>query len=50
MIDNKGSIEKVNEIILTSGEIINFMPDAIHNIEALGYGPIISFNLYGETN
>ncbi|MBW4674823.1 MAG: cupin [Desmonostoc geniculatum HA4340-LM1] len=48
--DNHGGIEKVGEIILTPGEIISLMPDAIHSIEALGEEPTISFNLYGETN
>jgi predicted metal-dependent enzyme (double-stranded beta helix superfamily) len=44
------SIEKVGDLILTPGEIISFTPDAIHQIEALGDEPTISFNLYGETN
>ncbi len=48
--DNNGGIEKVSEIILTPGEIISLMPDAIHHVEALGDQPTISFNLYGETN
>ncbi|MEA5574624.1 cupin [Calothrix sp. UHCC 0171] len=48
--DNQGGIEKVGEIILTPGEIISLMPDAIHSVEALGEEPTISFNLYGETN
>ncbi len=42
--------EKVGDLILTPGEILSFMPDAIHQIEALGDEPTISFNLYGETN
>ncbi|YAF95817.1 MAG: cupin [Nodularia sp. CChRGM 3473] len=48
--DNNGRIEKIGEIILSPGEIISLMPDAIHSIEALGDEPTISFNLYGETN
>ncbi|MBE9038072.1 cysteine dioxygenase family protein [aff. Roholtiella sp. LEGE 12411] len=48
--DNNGGIEKVGEIILTPGDIISLMPDAIHHVEALGEEPTISFNLYGETN
>lgn len=48
--DNQGGIEKVGDIILTPGEIISLMPDAIHSVEALGDEPTISFNLYGETN
>jgi predicted metal-dependent enzyme (double-stranded beta helix superfamily) len=45
-----GCIEKVGERILSPGEIISFVPDAIHSVEALGDEPTISFNLYGETN
>lgn len=48
--NHQGSIEKAGEIILTPGEIIGFMPEAIHHVEALGDQPTISFNLYGETN
>lgn len=48
--DNQGGIEKVGEIILTPGEIVSLMPDAIHSVEAIGNEPTISFNLYGETN
>lgn len=48
--NDDGGIEKVGDIILNPGEIISFMPDAIHHIEALGNQPTISFNLYGETN
>ena len=42
-------IEKVTEKILNPGDIITFMPDAIHSVEPLGDEPAISFNLYGET-
>ncbi|AHJ28707.1 cupin [Nodularia spumigena CS-584] len=48
--DQNGSIEKSGDVILTPGEIIGLMPDAIHHVEALGDEPTISFNLYGETN
>lgn len=48
--DNHGGIQKVGEIILTPGDIISLMPDAIHSVEALGEESTISFNLYGETN
>ncbi len=40
-------IKPTGEKILSPGEIIGFVPDAIHEIEALE--PTISFNLYGET-
>ncbi|KYC43657.1 cupin [Scytonema hofmannii PCC 7110] len=49
-VDNNGGIEKVGDVIVTPGDIISFMPDAIHSVEALGDEPTISFNLYGETN
>ncbi len=45
-----GEIEQVGERIFTPGEIISFLPDAIHSVEALGDEPTITFNLYGETN
>ncbi|NJN32711.1 MAG: cupin [Synechococcales cyanobacterium RM1_1_8] len=40
---------QVGEQTLQPGELITFMPDAIHQIEALGPDPVLSFNLYGET-
>ena len=43
-------LELVGEQILEPGEIITFMPDAIHSVEAMGDEPTISFNLYGKTN
>jgi predicted metal-dependent enzyme (double-stranded beta helix superfamily) len=36
--------------LLTPGDILCLMPDAIHHVEAMGDEPTISFNLYGETN
>lgn len=52
-INNQGlseKIEQVGEHILLPGDIISFLPDAIHSVEALGDEPTITFNLYGETN
>ncbi len=43
-------LELVGEKILQPGEIISFMPGAIHSVESIGDEPTISFNLYGETN
>ncbi len=43
-------LELVGEQILEPGEIITFMPDAIHSVEAMGDEPTISFNLYGQTD
>jgi predicted metal-dependent enzyme (double-stranded beta helix superfamily) len=38
------------ELVLHPGDIISFLPDAIHQVKALGDEPTISFNLYGKTN
>ncbi len=43
-------IQSTGDRLLTPGEILCFMPDAIHQITAIGDEPTISFNLYGETN
>ncbi|GAB4179620.1 MAG: hypothetical protein Fur006_13080 [Coleofasciculaceae cyanobacterium] len=48
--ESSGEIEQVGEHILMHGDIISFLPDAIHSVEALGDEPTITFNLYGETN
>ena len=41
---------QASEAILEPGDLITFMPDAIHQVEALGDDPVLSFNLYGETD
>ena len=43
-------IEPVGDRLLVPGDILCLMPDAIHQVEAIGDQPTISFNLYGETN
>jgi len=43
-------IEQVSECILVPGDIIGFMPDAIHCVETIGDEPTITFNIYGETD
>jgi predicted metal-dependent enzyme (double-stranded beta helix superfamily) len=43
-------IEKVGEKNICAGEIISFTSEAIHSIEVIGEEPVVSFNLYGETN
>ncbi|MGL6341496.1 MAG: cupin, partial [Waterburya sp.] len=43
-------LELIGEQVLQPGEIISFMPDAIHSVESLGDEPTISFNIYGKTN
>lgn len=47
---SKNGLHKTGEQVLGPGDIITFMPDAIHQVEALGDEPVISFNLYGETD
>ncbi|MDJ1170691.1 cupin [Roseofilum sp. BLCC_M154] len=42
-------IEAVDSYILAPGEIITFLPDAIHSVEPLGDEPAITLNIYGET-
>jgi predicted metal-dependent enzyme (double-stranded beta helix superfamily) len=48
--DDENAVVKVGEHILTPGDLITFVPDAIHSIESLGDQPTITFNVYGETN
>jgi predicted metal-dependent enzyme (double-stranded beta helix superfamily) len=43
-------IKATDNRILTPGDILCFTPDAIHQIEAIGDEPTISFNLYGATD
>ncbi|MFP5272690.1 cupin [Coleofasciculus sp.] len=48
--EGRDRIEKGGEQVLVPGDIISFMPDAIHHVEAMGEEPTITFNLYGETD
>ncbi|MEQ8756808.1 MAG: cupin [Coleofasciculus sp. G1-WW12-02] len=48
--EGRDRIEKGSEQVLVPGDIISFMPDAIHHVEAMGEEPTITFNLYGETD
>lgn len=48
--DNSDRISPLDNRLLTPGDILCLMPDAIHHVEAMGDEPTISFNLYGETN
>jgi predicted metal-dependent enzyme (double-stranded beta helix superfamily) len=43
-------LEQVSELCLEPGQIVSFLPDTIHCVEALGDEPTISFNLYGKTD
>ena len=48
--EHPNRLELVGEKILQPGEIISFMPGAIHSVESIGDEPTISFNLYGAPN
>lgn len=48
--ENSNRLELVGEKILCPGDIISFLPDAIHSLEPFGEEPSVSFNLYGVTN
>lgn len=39
----------VTEKIVEYGDIISFVPEAIHCVQAIGEEPLVTFNLYGET-
>lgn len=43
-------LELIGEHILEPGDIIGFMPEAIHSVEPMGNEPTITFNLYGATD
>ncbi|MEB3295051.1 MAG: cupin [Synechococcales bacterium] len=49
-LEQPDRIIQVGEHQLQAGEMVTFFPDAIHQIQALGCQPTISFNLYGETD
>ncbi|MEA5417932.1 cupin [Spirulina sp. CCNP1310] len=49
-LTNPNHIEAAGDLTFFPGDLITFLPDAIHQVEALGDEPTISFNLYGETN
>jgi len=39
----------VTEKIVEDGDIVSFVPGAIHCVQAVGEKPLVTFNLYGET-
>ncbi|MEB3357937.1 MAG: cupin [Synechococcales bacterium] len=41
-------VERVGERVFTPGELVSFMPHAIHSVEVVGDEPTVSFNLYGD--
>jgi predicted metal-dependent enzyme (double-stranded beta helix superfamily) len=46
----KVEIETIGDLVLAPGDILGIMPEAIHQIEALGDEPTVSLNIYGETD
>lgn len=48
--EHPDQIELKDEKILVPGDIISFMPDAIHSIETIGDEPTVTFNIYGATD
>ncbi|NJK60280.1 MAG: cupin [Oscillatoriales cyanobacterium SM2_1_8] len=43
-------IQVAGEQVFDPGQILCLMPEAIHQVEALGDEPTVSFNVYGETD
>lgn len=43
-------LERAGDRTFVPGEIVSFLPDAIHCVEPLGDEPTITFNLYGKTD
>ena len=43
-------IEKTGEINLSPGDLVSFTPQTIHQVQAIGEEPTVTFNIYGETN
>ncbi len=43
-------IQQVGEVTFIPGDVVAFLPGAIHNVEPVGDEPVVSFNLYGETD
>jgi len=48
--DLPNQLSPSGDLLLSPGDIVCFMPDAIHQVEAISDQPTISFNVYGETN
>ncbi|AFY37427.1 hypothetical protein Lepto7376_1056 [[Leptolyngbya] sp. PCC 7376] len=45
-----GDIESVGEQTFEAGDIVTFVPETIHHIEAIGDDTVVSFNVYGKTD
>jgi predicted metal-dependent enzyme (double-stranded beta helix superfamily) len=41
-------VEKTGECVLYPGDVISFLPQTIHSIEALGNSPTFTLNVYGQ--
>ncbi|MGB0564476.1 MAG: cupin [Spirulinaceae cyanobacterium] len=48
--EHPDAIAPIGNCTLEPGDIISFLPEAIHRVEALGDQPTVSFNLYGITD
>ena len=48
--DLPNKLEVSGDVLLSPGDMVCFMPDAIHQVKAISNQPTISFNVYGETN
>ncbi|MEM8642471.1 MAG: cupin [Cyanobacteria bacterium P01_G01_bin.54] len=48
--EHPDAIATIGNVTLEPGDIISFLPKAIHRVEALGEYPTVSFNLYGITD
>ena len=47
--DSPYRIERVGRKVLNPGEILSFMPNAIHQVRAIASQPTLTFCLYGDT-
>jgi predicted metal-dependent enzyme (double-stranded beta helix superfamily) len=44
------TIQPVTDCLLMPGDMLGMMPNTIHQIEAVGSEPTLTFNLYGDTD
>lgn len=48
--EHSNQLEMTQELVLEQGEVIAFLPNAIHCVRAISEQPTVTFNLYGETD
>ncbi|MFM7365878.1 MAG: cupin [Cuspidothrix sp.] len=48
--ESPDKIKKTGEIILSPGDLVSFTPETIHQVQAIGKEPTVTFNIYGETD